>query len=148
MKKVLFVCHGNICRSASAEFIFNDLITKNHLENILHCESRAASTEEIGNDLYAPMRPYLIKRGIPLYRHYAKQITKSDYDEYDLILAFDDYNIRLMSYRINDKEHKIHLLTEYVGETGIIDDPWYTREFDKCLDDITRCCEKLINLVK
>ena len=143
MKRILFVCHGNICRSASAEYLFANLIKKNHLENELYCESMAVSSEEIGNDVYPPMKPYLVKRVGNIKRHYARKIRKSDYDKWDLILLFDESNQRLIRYIMDDPENKIHLLTEYVGLKGVIDDPWYTWKFDECLDEI----EEALNLL-
>lgn len=144
MKKILFVCHGNICRSASAEYMFKKMIRDNNLENELYCESMAVSTEELGNDIYEPMKPYLVKRGIPLDRHYARQIKKSDYDKWDLILLFDESNRRIISRMMDDPDHKIYLINEYVNLPGTIEDPWYTWRFDECLDQIQKALDLLI----
>ena len=144
MIKILFVCHGNICRSASAEYMLKHMIKQRHLENEIYCESMAVSSEELGNDIYPPMRPYLIKRGIPLTRHHARQISKRDYDNWDLILLFDESNRRIISRMMDDPKHKIHLLTEYVGMLGVIDDPWYSWSFDECLNQIQEALNLLI----
>ena len=145
MIKVLFVCHGNICRSASAEFLFKHLIKTKHLENKIYCESMAVSSEEIGNDIYPPMKPYLVKRIGEIPRHHARKIQKSDYEKWDLILIFDESNKRLINYIMDDPESKIHLLTEYVGLKGVIEDPWYTWRFDECLDEIQLALNLLID---
>ena len=147
MKRILFVCHGNICRSASAEYLFDDLIKKNHLEKLLYCESMAVSSEEIGNDVYAPMKPYLVKRIGNIPRHHARKIQQKDYDKWDLILLFDESNQRLIKYIMDDPDNKIHLLTEFVGLDGVIDDPWYTRKFDECLDQIENALKLLITKI-
>lgn len=136
MIKILFVCHGNICRSASAEYMFKYMISKHHLEHKLYCGSAGVSNEEAGNDIYPPMKPYLIKRKIPLSRHYAHKITMQDYLNFDLILAFDNSNMNYLNYMFKDEQHKIHLLNEYVGLSGEIDDPWYAHDFDRALDQI------------
>ena len=147
MKRILFVCHGNICRSASAEYMFKHMIKQRHLENKIYCESMAVSSEELGNDIYEPMRPYLVKRGIPLTRHHARQIQRKDYDNWDLILLFDESNRRIINRMMDDSQHKIYLLTEYVGMDGVIEDPWYTWKFDECLDEIQQALNLLIKKI-
>ncbi|MBR1376573.1 MAG: low molecular weight phosphotyrosine protein phosphatase [Bacilli bacterium] len=132
MKSVLFVCHGNICRSPMAEYIFKYLTDDKY-----KVESRATSTEEIGNDIYPNTKEELIKHGIPFKRHYAKQITKDDYDNFNIIVCFDDYNIRNLEKIINDKSKVIKLLDYDIG------DPWYTRDFDKTYKEIYEGCIKL-----
>ena len=147
MKRILFVCHGNICRSASAEYMFKKLIKDKNLDDYFYCESMAVSNEEIGNDIYAPMKPYLLKRNIPLTRHHARQITFSEYDKWDLILVFDYSNLRRILRIMDDPLNKIHLINEYVGLKGEIDDPWYTYKFDECLDQIEKALKLLIKIL-
>ena len=133
MKKILFVCHGNICRSPMAEFILKSLSDKYIVE------SRSTSLEQIGNDMYPPAKEVLSKHNIPFSKHSAKQITLDDYDEFDLILCFDNNNLNNLSRMLNDMS-KVRKLT--IDE---IDDPWYTREFDRCFNEIYNGC---VNLIK
>lgn len=132
MRSVLFVCHGNICRSAMAKYIFRYLTN-----NKVLVDSRATSTEEIGNDIYPNAKKQLDIHNIPYDRHYAKQITQDDYDKYDLILCFDEENI----YNLN----RMFIDTSKVRKLSInnIDDPWYTRDFDKCFNEIYEACLSL-----
>lgn len=145
MYKVLFVCHGNICRSSAAEYIFKSLIKENHLESSFCCASRATSREEIGNDIYPPMKRVLINHKIEIEKHYASQITKKDYDDYDLILLMDEENMygirRIIPYDLNNR---IYLLKDYVGLTGEIEDPWYTGRYEQVYQEIYECLERLI----
>ena len=132
MRSVLFVCHGNICRSAIAKYIFKYLTN-----NKVLVDSRATSTEEIGNDIYPNAKKQLDIHNIPYDRHYAKQITQDDYDKFDLILCFDEENIYNLNRMFKD--------TSKVRKLSInnIDDPWYTRDFDKCFDEIYEACLSL-----
>lgn len=132
MKKILFVCHGNICRSPMAEFILKSLSDKYIVE------SRATSTDEIGNDIYPPVKEVLNKNNIPYTRHCATQITLDDYNDFDLILCFDERNYSNLKRMFNDIS-KIRKLEDYD-----IDDPWYTREFDRCFNEIYNGCINLI----
>ena len=138
MKSVLFVCHGNICRSAMAKYIFRYLT-----DNKVLVDSRATSTEEIGNDIYPNAKNQLEIHNIPYDRHYAKQITQEDYNNFDLILCFDEENIYNLKRMFKD--------TSKVRKLSIndIDDPWYTRDFDKCFKEIYEAClalkEEILN---
>lgn len=149
MYKVLFVCHGNICRSPACEYIFKYLIAKNGLENKVFTSSKATSYEEIGNDIYPPMKRTLANHGVKYSRHYASKMTFKDYEENDIIFVMDHNNMRNISYIVpNDKENKIFLLRNYVGLCGIIDDPWYTDRFEECYQSIKEALEILILKIK
>ena len=143
MPKILFVCHGNICRSPAAEMVMRTLTD--------HCmiDSAATSYEEIGNGVYPPMRRVLERRGIPVLPHSARLTDRSDYDKYDYIIGMDEEN-RYDLERIyrGDPQGKISLLMEWAGEKRVVSDPWYTRDFDKALDDIERGCRALAAALK
>lgn len=133
MVKILFVCHGNICRSPMGEYIMKAL-SKN-----VECASAATSTEEIGNDIYPPAKRKLKEKGIPFSTHHARQIRKQDYSYYDYILCMDDYNLRnLKSYYNNDPEHKIYKLLS----DRSVSDPWYTGDFEQAYNDIYQGCKE------
>lgn len=149
MKKILFVCHGNICRSVSAEFIFKHLIREYKLDKDFYSESRATTREEIGNDIYPPMKRTLINNNIVVSKHYAKQITIQDYESYDLILLMDKENLYSIKRIIpQDYLNKIYLLTEYVGIIGEIEDPWYSGRYEFVYNKIKECIERLIEKLK
>lgn len=144
MKTVIFVCHGNICRSAAAEYIMKNLLIKYHLEDRFHVISRATSTEEIGNDIYPPMKRALYNKEIPFYQHRATQISKTDYDKADYIFYMDSYNKRNLSYLIDDYKHIVFPITMYNPELTMIDDPWYTGQFNEVVNQLTDCIENII----
>lgn len=149
MKKILFVCHGNICRSPMAEFVMKDMVAKAGLQNEILVESAATSTEEIGNDIHYGTRAKLLKEGIPFSRRAARQITARDYDYYDYLIAMDDENIFYMNRRWNnDPDNKISMLLEFAGKTREIADPWYTGNFDQTYLDIQEGCEALLEQLK
>ena len=136
MKSVLFVCHGNICRSPMAEYIFKYLT-----DNKVKCSSRATSYEEIGNDIHHKTKMVLDKHNIPYNRHHASRITYEDYLEYDLIVCFDEYNLSNIESIIGNKDKVIKILDHDV------DDPWYTNDFDLCFNEIYNGCLLLKNIV-
>ena len=137
MIKILFICHGNICRSPMAEFIFADMVRKAGLSDCFQIESAATSREEIGNDTHPGTKRKLKEEGIPIWPRQARQITKKDYQEYDYILAMEGYNLRNLKRVIGpDPEGKVHLLLEYTDRPGDIADPWYTGNFDETYEDI------------
>lgn len=136
MKKVMFICHGNICRSPMAKYIFKYLSNDEFI-----VESRATSTEEIGNDIYPPIKKVLDKHKIPYDRHYAKQITKEELDDYDYIYVFDNNNIYNLNRMFNDIS-KVQLISE-----NEIDDPWYTRDFEKCYKETYEACKKILDSI-
>ena len=146
MIKVLFVCHGNICRSTMAESMFNDMIRKQGLSDRFSCDSAATSTEEIGNPIYPPARRKLLQEGIDPGKHQARRMRKSDYDEFDFLIGMDEYNIlNMMRMYDNDPDGKIHLMMSFAGKRREISDPWYTGDFDATYSDLRESLEGLID---
>ena len=137
MKKILFVCHGNICRSPMAEFVMKDLVRKAGLASQFYIESAATSREEIGNPVYPPARRKLAQHGISCDGHAARQLTNQDYDEYDLLIGMDSANLRNMQ-RIysGDPDGKLHLLMDYTDCSHDVADPWYTGDFEATWQDV------------
>lgn len=146
MIRILFVCHGNICRSPMAEYITKYLAKENGIDDSLYITSKATSSEEIGNDIYPPIKKVLTKHNIPYERHSASKIVKQDLDNYDLIIGMDTYNIQNIT-RILGPSDKIHKLCEYSNTSIDIDDPWYTRDFEQCYGEIYAHCKNLINVL-
>ena len=131
MIKVLFICHGNICRSPMAEFVMKDLVDKAGLAGSFEIASAATSTEEIGNPVYPPARRKLAEHGISCAGKTARQITRRDYDDYDYLIAMDRNNLRnLRRFVGEDPEGKVSLLLEHTGCPGDVADPWYTGDFE------------------
>ncbi len=149
MINIMFVCHGNICRSTMAEFVFKDMVDKRNLAHKFNIASSATSREEIGNDTHRGTKNKLKEMNIPFSPRKAIQITKADYDKYDYILCMDGNNIRNISRIIpNDKDGKIKLLLDFSDNPRSIADPWYTGNFDETYDDILEGCECLLNHLK
>ena len=146
--RILFVCHGNICRSSMAEFIMKDLVEKAGLSSQFEISSAATSTEEIGNPVYPSARRKLAEHGIDCTGKTARQLQNSDYEKYDLLIGMDQANLRNM-YRIcgGDFRDRIHLLMEYTDRPGEVADPWYTKDFDTAWCDIKEGCRCLLNLL-
>lgn len=147
MKRILFVCHGNICRSPMAEMIFKQLVREAGLEAQFEVASAATSTEEIGNPIYPPARAELSRQGVPVERRAARQMTQADYDRYDLLIGMDDANIRNMRRMLGDARGKIHRLMDFTSRPGQVDDPWYSDRFDIAYRDIREGCEALLRCV-
>lgn len=148
--KIMFVCHGNICRSPMAEFVFKDLIAKKGLLDMFEVCSSATSTEEIwgevGNPVYPPAKRELAKHGISCEGKRAVQLKKSDYDKYDLFVGMDGANIRNMHYIFGqDAENKIKKLLSYCNDNSDVADPWYTGDFERTYNDVLRGCVALLN---
>ena len=145
MIKVLFICHGNICRSTMAESVMTHLLAQRDLSDCFTVASAATSREEIGNPPHYGTVHKLKQVGIPVVPHRAVQMTKEDYAKYDYLIGMDSANIRNMT-RIagGDPEGKIYKLTSFAGRSGDIADPWYTGNFDETYDDVLAGCEGLI----
>ena len=148
MTRILFVCHGNICRSPMAEFVMKDLVKKAGLEGQFQIASAATSTEEIGNPVYPPARRKLAEHGIRCAGKTARQLTRADYARYDLLIGMDRANIRNMN-RIcgGDPEGKIKLLLDFLDRPGDVADPWYTGNFDTTWRDVLEGCQKLLERI-
>ena len=141
MIKILFVCHGNICRSPMAEFVLKGMTEKRGIADQFQIASAATSTEEIGNPVHYGTRNKLKQYGISTAGKYAVQLTKKDYQKYDYILGMDQWNIRNISRIVRtDPEQKVHLLLDYTNDPRDIADPWYTGNFDRTYDDIVEGC--------
>ena len=137
MIKVLFICHGNICRSPMAEFICKDYVKELGISQQFHIESAATSREEIGNPVYPPARRKLASVGISCQGKTARQVTREDYDRFDYLICMENYNLRNITRIIPaDPEGKICRLLDFTGHPGDIDDPWYTGDFDTTYDEI------------
>ena len=140
--RILFICHGNICRSTMAEFVFTHLARQAGFE--VEVASKATSTEELGNPVHHGTRRILAEKGIPMWEHYAEQMSHADYDRYDLLIGMDGRNLQNMLHICGgDPQGKIHLLLDYAGG-GDIADPWYTGNFEPTYRDVTAGCEGLL----
>ena len=152
MTKILFICHGNICRSPMAEFIMKDLVEKNGLSSEFYIESAATSTEEIGNPIYPPAKSELARHkiGVPgnelgLSQKRARQMTRADYDRFDYIIGMENLNLSYMNRILGgDPEEKVHLMMDFTDHPEDIDDPWYTGDFSGVYKQILEGCECLL----
>ena len=146
MMRVLFVCHGNICRSPMAEFILKALVRARGLEGMYHIESAAVSSEETGNPIYPPARRCLSQHGVRFDEgKRARKVTPADYGRFDRIICMDAWNLRLIKRIIpEDPEGKIHLLMSYTGSGRDVADPWYTGDFETTFQDLLEGCEAML----
>ena len=152
MKRIMFVCHGNICRSPMAEFILKDMVGRRGIAEDFLIESSATSTEEIwngvGNPVYPPAREELLSHGITCEGKRAVQLKKSDYDKYDLFIGMDSMNIRNMQRILGgDPEGKIRKLMEFTDRGGDVADPWYSGRFDETWRNVYDGCEALLDML-
>lgn len=146
--KILFVCHGNICRSPMAEFVMKKIVSDAGLEDSFYIESAATSTEEIGNEVYPPAKRKLAEHGISCKGKTARQMTRQDYLRFDLLVGMDDWNIRNMK-RIcgDDPDEKIHRLMDFTARPGEVADPWYTGNFEATWNDVLEGCTDLLRSI-
>ena len=143
MIKILFLCHGNICRSPIAEFVFKNLM-KDYKEGF-YVDSKAVSRDEIGNGIYPPAQKKLREKNIPFDNHRSTQITLEDYNNFDYIIVMEEYNIpRLMRIIGEDVDNKVYKILDFTDTPGDIEDPWYTGNFDETYDDILEGCRALL----
>lgn len=148
MIKVLFVCHGNICRSPMAEFIFNDMLKKRGITDVIS-ESAATSTEELGNGVHRGTAAILRRLGIDYSQKRARQINASDFEKFDLIIGMDSANIRnIKRFSSGNHDSKIYRLLDFSDSPRDISDPWYTGDFERTYSDIREGCEGLIKKLK
>ena len=146
MHKILFICHGNICRSPMAEFVMKKMVKDAGREAQFEIASAATSTEEIGNPVYPPARRILAEHGIGCAGKTARQMTRQDYDYFDQIIAMDRNNLRNLKRMFGeDTQHKISLLMDYTHRPGDVADPWYTGDFEATWHDVWDGCEGLLN---
>ena len=149
MIKIMFVCHGNICRSPMAEMVFKDMVRKAHMEHRFMIYSAATRREEIGNGVHHGTRRKLAEEGIPCEPHRAVQMTRTDYKEYDYLIGMDHWNLQNILRSVgSDPEGKVHLLLDFTDEPGDIADPWYTGNFDLTYKDVTKGCKALLDKFK
>ena len=148
MIKILFICHGNICRSPMAEFVMKDLVKQAGLEQEFTIASAATSTEEIGNPVYPPARRKLAEHGIGCAGHAARQLRREDYGRWDYLVGMDGANLRNMN-RIcgGDPQGKLSLLMDYTGHPRDVADPWYTGDFDRTWEDVDAGCRGLLDRI-
>lgn len=145
MVRILFVCHGNICRSPMAEFVMKDLVRKAGRAEEFSIASAATSTEEIGNPVYPPARRMLAAHGIDCTGKTARQLRKADYAQYDYLIGMDQANFRNMQRMCGgDPDGKIHLLLDFTDRPGQVADPWYTGDFQATWEDVLEGCEGLL----
>lgn len=150
MKKIniLFVCLGNICRSPMAEFIMKHIVSEDGISDNYFISSAATSDEEQGNGMHYGTRRVLTDKGIPFTEHYARKLSKDDYDKYDYIIGMDQNNIRdMLLFFGGDPKNKISLLLSFAGENRSVADPWYTGNFEKTYNDIFLGCKELRKII-
>ena len=146
MTKIIFLCHGNICRSPMAEFVMKELVAKAGLSDKFEIASAATSTEEIGNPVYPPARRKLAEHGISCEGKIARQMTRRDYETYDYLIAMDHNNLRNMERFVgSDPEHKVSLLMDHTRRPGDVADPWYTGDFTGVYRQLLAGCQAFLS---
>ncbi|MBE5778341.1 MAG: low molecular weight phosphotyrosine protein phosphatase [Clostridiales bacterium] len=145
IKRILFICHGNICRSPMAEFVMKDMVEKHGLSHWVEVASAATSTEELGNPVHPGTRRKLSEHGISCKGKTARQVTREDYQDYDLLIGMDEWNMKnLRRLFPDDPEHKLVKLLSLCGDGRDVADPWYTGDFEATWQDVNRGCEALL----
>ena len=145
MIKILFICHGNICRSPMAEYLMKELVSEKNIAEDFLIGSAATSSEELGNPVYPPVQKILNDRGISCKGKHAVQLKRSDYEKYDLFIGMDSENLRNMKRLFGgDPENKVSLLLDYTDHPRNVADPWYTRNFHEAEADIECGCKALL----
>ena len=145
MIRILFVCHGNICRSPMAEFVMKDMVKRAGCEEKFFIASAATTTDDLGSDMYPLAKEELRKHGIPFERRQASQLRRGEYEDWDYIIVMDGENLADIPGLLGpDKEHKVHLLLSFTGEKRAVSDPWYTRDFAAAYRDISLGCDALL----
>ncbi len=148
MNRIMFVCHGNICRSPMAEFIMKKLVSEKFPDESFVISSSATSTEEIGNPVYPPAKEELRRHGLSCGGKYAVRLKESDYGMYDLFIVMDGNNLRnIRRIFTSDPENKVHKLLEFAGRSDDVSDPWYTRDFETAYNDILEGCKGLAEYI-
>ena len=149
MIKVLFICHGNICRSPMAEFILKDMVSARGLADRFYIESAATSYEEIGNPVYPPARAELAKHGISCKGKQARKLLKRDFEEFDYLIAMESFNLRNIKREFGAAlTDEVKLLLDYTDTPGDIDDPWYTGSFDVTYGEIVAGCQGFLQYLE
>ena len=148
MRRIIFICHGNICRSPMAEFILKALVKAKGLDDLYYIESAAVSTEETGNPIYPPAKRCLTDHGVVFdARKRARRVTPEDYDRFDRLICMDSSNLcRLRRIIPDDPQKKVHLLMSYTGQSRDVADPWYTGDFETTFQNILEGCEAMLRL--
>ncbi len=148
MIKILFICHGNICRSPMAEFIMKQLVQERGYEDQIYIESAATSTEEIGNGVYPPVKRLLAARGIDCSQKRARRVTEADYEKFDLLVCMDSNNLRNLNRMFTqDDGAKISKLLDFTAQPHDVADPWYTGDFLTTQQDVINGCEALLEQI-
>lgn len=145
MKTIIFVCHGNICRSPAAKYIFDKIVQDLRGNNEFFAISRAVSYEEIGNNIYPPMKETLRRNNIPFSHHYANIISREDYEKADYIFYMDESNKRRLSNIVDDYKHICFPIFKFTPEIREIEDPWYTGRYQLVVEQITKCVNDILH---
>ena len=149
MTKILFVCHGNICRSTMAEYVMKHLVKEAGVEGEFYIDSAATSTEELGNPVHHGTRRKLVQVGIPCGDHRTRQVTWKDYESFDYIIGMDNANIRNLKRMLNgDPDGKISRMLDYTHRPGEVADPWYTGDFEATYRDVLEGCQGLLKQLR